>query len=49
MSEWYSLEEIRDAAYETLAQVKESEYEYAESLLWAFKRRLTGEGEAGNE
>lgn len=40
----YSAEEIRDAAYETLAQVKESEYEYAESLLWAFHQRLTGEG-----
>lgn len=42
----FTLKEIRDAAYETLAQVNELEYERAERLLWAFRQRLTGEEEA---
>lgn len=40
----YSLEEIRNAVYETLSQLNEEEYEKAEKLFLEFKRNLE-EGE----
>ena len=43
MSETYSLNQIRDAAYEVLSRLPESEYEYAERLLWSFNEELEGE------
>jgi hypothetical protein len=42
-SETYSLNQIRDAAYEVLSRLPESEYEYAERLLWSFNEELEGE------
>lgn len=40
----FSRIEIRDAAYEVLSRLPESEYEYAEKLLWAFNSELEREG-----
>lgn len=36
----YSAVDIRDAAYEVLSHLTESEYEYAEKLLWALNEQL---------
>jgi hypothetical protein len=43
MSETYSLNQIRDAAYEVLSRLTESEYESAERILWALRQELEGE------
>ena len=39
----YSSKDIRDAAYEVLSRLKESEYESAERILWALRQELEGE------
>lgn len=41
--QYYSIDEIRDAVYETLAKVGEEEYSRIEKLFWDFKINLEGE------
>jgi len=41
----YSLTQIRDAAYQVLSRLPESEYEYAERLLWRLNEEIKGEKE----
>jgi hypothetical protein len=36
----YSTVDIRDAAYEVLSNLAESEYEHAEKILWALNQQL---------
>lgn len=39
----YSSKQIRDAAYQVLSRLPESEYDYAERLLWSLNQELKGE------
>jgi hypothetical protein len=39
----YTSTQIRDAAYEVLSRLKESEYESAERILWALREQLERE------
>lgn len=40
---FYSIDEIRDAVYETLATLDDKDYEKMERIFWEFKRKLEGE------
>lgn len=41
--DFYSAEDIRDAAYAVLSRLSEAEYDYAERLLWSLNQELKGE------